>query len=103
MNRILAIGCALAVIIVPATTFATSISTSQAPAAMSGLEFVNAITMSAATNGTHLYQQPSSSSKVISMLTAGTKVTVLDKSSNGLWAHVQVGSATGYVHLKALK
>ena len=103
MNRILAIGCALAVIVAPAATLAAPISIPQAPTAVSGLEFVNAITMSAIANGTHLYQQPISSSKVISMLNAGTKVTVLDKSSNGLWAHVQVGSATGYIHLKALK
>jgi|ERR1700720_2057915 uncharacterized protein YgiM (DUF1202 family) len=103
MNRILAIGCALAVIAAPAATFAAPISVPQAPAMVSGLEFVNTITKTVARNGTHVYRQPVSSSKVLSTLDAGAKVIVLDKTADGVWDHVQVGSVTGYVRVNALK
>ena len=103
MYRIVAIGCALAVVAAPAAAFAAPISVPQVLSGVSGLEFVAAITMTAAANGTHVYVQPDASSKVVSTLAAGTQVTVLDKTSNGMWAHVQVGSVSGYVRVKTLK
>jgi uncharacterized protein YgiM (DUF1202 family) len=50
-----------------------------------------------------VYRQPVSSSKVLSTLDAGAKVIVLDKTADGVWDHVQVGSVTGYVRVNALK
>jgi uncharacterized protein YgiM (DUF1202 family) len=103
MNKILAIGCALAIIANPAVSFAAPLSAPQAPTAVSRLELVGAVTMTAVANGTHVYQQPDASSKVVSTLAAGANVTVLDKTSNGMWAHVEVGNVTGYVRVKTLK
>jgi uncharacterized protein YgiM (DUF1202 family) len=103
MNRILSIGCALAVIAAPAATLAAPISLPQAPAVASGLEFVNAMTKTVAADGTHVYRQPVVISKVVSMLDAGTRVIVLDKTADKRWDHVQVGSVTGYVRVNLLK
>jgi uncharacterized protein YgiM (DUF1202 family) len=103
MNRILAIGCALAVIAAPAVSFAAPLSAPQAPAAASGLELAAAITKTVARNGTQVYRQPVNVSKVLTFLDAGTKVIVLDVTADGQWDHVQVGSVTGYVRVDALK
>jgi uncharacterized protein YgiM (DUF1202 family) len=96
MNRILAIGCALAVIAAP-------LSAPQAPAAPSTLELVAAMTMTVTKDGTQVKEQPLASSKTVSILAAGATVNVLDKTANGLWVHVQMDSTTGYVPVKALK
>jgi uncharacterized protein YgiM (DUF1202 family) len=68
-----------------------------------GLELVAAVTMTVAANGTQVMEQPLASSKVVSTLAAGAKVTVLDKTANGMWAHIQMNGVSGYVPVKALK
>jgi uncharacterized protein YgiM (DUF1202 family) len=103
MNRILAIGCALAVIAAPAATFAAPLSAPQVPATPSTLELVAAMTMTVTTAGTQVKEQPISSSRTLSVLNAGDTVDVLDRTANGLWARVQMGSTTGYVRVDALK
>jgi uncharacterized protein YgiM (DUF1202 family) len=103
MNRILAVGCALAVIAAPAASFAAPLSSPKAPAAVSGLQLVAGKTMTATIDGTQVKKQPLSSSKTVSTLASGTTVNVLDKTANGLWVHIQIGSTTGYVPAKALK
>ncbi len=103
MNRILAIGCALAVIAAPAATFAAPLSAPQAPAAPSTLELVAAMTMTVTKDGTQVKEQPLASSKTVSILAAGATVNVLDKTANGLWVHIQMDSTTGYVPIKAFK
>lgn len=103
MNRILAIGCALAVIAAPTAAFAAPISLPQAPSTDSGLELVDAITMTTIADGTHVYILPDATSTVVSTLAAGTKVTVLDKTPDGMWARVQIDSGSGYVRVRTLK
>ena len=51
----------------------------------------------------NLRAKPSTSSKLVQKLQQGTKVTVIEKVSNGAWAHVKVGSKEGYVQTKLLK
>ena len=103
MNRVLAIGCALAVIAAPAAAFAAPLSAPQAPAAPSTLELVDAMTMTVTTDGTLVKAQPLASSNTLSVLAAGATVNVLDRTANGLWAHIQMDNTTGYVPVKALK
>ena len=103
MNRILAIGCALAVIAAPAASFGAPLSAPQQPAAVSGLQLVAGKTMTVTIDATKVKKQPLSSSNNVSTLAAGTTVNVLDKTANGLWVHIQIGSTTGYVPAKALK
>jgi hypothetical protein len=94
MIGILSIGYALAIMTAPAASFAASISAPQAPVAVSGLEFVNAMSKTVAANGTRAYRQPASMSKVLSILDAGTNVVVLNETADGMWAYVPVGNVT---------
>jgi uncharacterized protein YgiM (DUF1202 family) len=100
MNKI--VGVASAFLVISSVGIAAAAPLSPPLTMRSGFEVVNGMTMTTAMS-TKVNAQPVSSSKVVSTLAAGTKVTVLDKTANGKWAHVQVGTSTGYVLLKTLK
>jgi len=51
----------------------------------------------------NLRAKPSTSSKLVQKLQQGTKVTVIEKVSNGAWTHVKVNGKEGYVQTKLLK
>jgi|SRR5450432_3656629 uncharacterized protein YgiM (DUF1202 family) len=100
MNQI--VGVASALLVISSVGIATAAPLSPPLTMRNGFEVVSGITMTTAMS-TKVNAQPVSSSKVVSTLAAGTKITVLDKTANGLWARVQVGTSTGYVLLKSLK
>lgn len=103
MNGILAFGCALAAIVAASVSFAAPISAARTPAAVTGLELVQDLTMTVVMNGTQVMEEPVSFGKAISILDAGAKVTVMNTTANGAWAHVRANGVIGYVPVYALK
>jgi uncharacterized protein YgiM (DUF1202 family) len=100
MNKLMTAAFAVAL----CTSSAIAIAASPpAPPATPLFTQVDGMAMTVSTNGTLVKAQPVSSSKTLSTLAMGTKVMVLDRTANGMWARVQMGSTAGYVPVKALK
>jgi uncharacterized protein YgiM (DUF1202 family) len=59
--------------------------------------------MEVAVNDTHLRSKPTTQSTKLATLKIGTKVDVIELVDNGQWAHVKVGSKTGYIRIDLLK
>jgi uncharacterized protein YgiM (DUF1202 family) len=50
-----------------------------------------------AAGGANLRAMPTTSSKILAKLPAGTTVTVIEKVAGGSWAHVKVNGLDGYI------
>jgi uncharacterized protein YgiM (DUF1202 family) len=51
----------------------------------------------------NLRDHPARSGKLVKKLTQGTKVTVIETTPDGKWAHVRVNNLEGYVAANSLK
>ena len=51
----------------------------------------------------HVRKDPNTKSPVLATLKKGTKVDVIEKTSDGKWAHVKSGKVDGYIALSLLK
>ena len=51
----------------------------------------------------NLRDKPSAGGKILTKLTEGTKVVVIEKVAGGTWVHVKVGDKVGYVKANLLK
>jgi uncharacterized protein YgiM (DUF1202 family) len=51
----------------------------------------------------NLREQPARSGKLLKKLAQGTKVTVIETTPDGKWAHVRVNNLEGYVAANSLK
>jgi hypothetical protein len=54
------------------------------------------------TKDTQLKAEPISSSRDVFILNSGATVTMLDRTANGFWCHVQSARASGYVPFEVL-
>ena len=52
---------------------------------------------------TQLKSEPISTSNAVGVLNAGTQVTMLERTANGFWCHIQSGGFSGYVPFEALE
>ncbi|MEA2780105.1 MAG: hypothetical protein QOK29_1649 [Rhodospirillaceae bacterium] len=68
-----------------------------------GFRTVADMEMTVANEYANLREKPTTSSKLVTKLTKGTKVTVIEKVAGGKWAHVKVNNMEGYVATRLLK
>jgi uncharacterized protein YgiM (DUF1202 family) len=68
-----------------------------------GFQTVADMEMTVANEYANLREKPTTSSKLVTKLTKGTKVTVIEKVAGGKWAHVKVNNMEGYVATRLLK
>jgi uncharacterized protein YgiM (DUF1202 family) len=52
---------------------------------------------------TQMKAEPVASSNAVGILNAGTQVTLLERTANGFWCHIQSGGFSGYVPFEALE
>jgi uncharacterized protein YgiM (DUF1202 family) len=106
MDRLFAIGCALALVGASGGAFAAPVAP-PAPASVSNMQLADSTTMTvnpASGTQVEVHQQPDSTSRVLSTVDSGATVTVMEWLANGVWAHVQTNDGiTGYVPANALR
>jgi uncharacterized protein YgiM (DUF1202 family) len=59
--------------------------------------------MMVASTYANLREKPSTSSKILTKLSQGTKVDVMEKASGGRWLHVRANNMEGYIDQKLVK
>ena len=58
--------------------------------------------MTVSSGNGNVHMQPNATSKLVTTVPRGHKVTMIGSANGGAWAHVMVGSLDGYMDMKQL-